>query len=169
MTNIIQEIKNRLEENNFKEDDILWIGSEDGQYAMGWNDFQEKFEDIEYDQGYGAQEIASDLVMVMSNGTYFSRSEYDGSEGWDYHKIPVKTDNPKSFAYICVNQVAEIGWKDLETMNKTEKGNCSVCGQLMIVNDYSKGYCHSCRRELEYENYRKTGKFEFNPPTSSAT
>lgn len=159
---LIEEILWNLKDNGLEEQDIFWIGSMDGKYVMDWDDFKEKFNDIEYDSGFGAQEIASDLVMVMNDGTYFNRSEYDGAEGWEYNKVPVKSYNPKSFEFISVNQIGETGWKDLESMNQSEKGNCKRCNEFMIVYDFNKGYCNNCRRELEHENYKKTGKFELN-------
>ena len=40
--------------------------------------------DIDYDDGYGDQEIAVDLVVVFTDGGFLCREEYDGSEWWEY-------------------------------------------------------------------------------------
>ena len=40
--------------------------------------------DIDYDDGYGDQEIAVDLVVVFTDGGFLRRAEYDGSEWWEY-------------------------------------------------------------------------------------
>jgi hypothetical protein len=42
--------------------------------------------DIEYDSGYGGQELYG--TIWYSNGNWSSRGEYDGSEWWEYHICP---------------------------------------------------------------------------------
>lgn len=42
--------------------------------------------DITYYNGYGSQELFGDIWY--SDGTYSSRWEYDGSEGWEYYIAP---------------------------------------------------------------------------------
>lgn len=44
----------------------------------------EKVLDIDYDDGYGSQEIAADLVVAFTDGGFLRREEYDGSEWWEY-------------------------------------------------------------------------------------
>ena len=39
--------------------------------------------DREYDNGYGTQLVLPTLVMIMNDGTWFVRAEYDGSEWWN--------------------------------------------------------------------------------------
>lgn len=41
--------------------------------------------DVEYDAGYGGQEL---FGTVWGDGEWVTRWEYDGSEGWDIHKYP---------------------------------------------------------------------------------
>ncbi len=41
---------------------------------------------IMYNESYGAQ-ILSGVIWYM-DGTYSTRWEYDGSEGWEYHQCP---------------------------------------------------------------------------------
>lgn len=43
--------------------------------------------DIKYDNGYGTQELFG--VIWYMDGTYSTRWEYDGSEGWLHHECPV--------------------------------------------------------------------------------
>ena len=40
----------------------------------------------EYDDGYGSQELFGDIVL--SDGSWLSRREYDGSEWWEHFSIP---------------------------------------------------------------------------------
>ena len=46
-----------------------------------------------YDSGYGAQEVDPTLKIVMNDGSYYDRGEYDGSEWWEHHPV-VKKDAP---------------------------------------------------------------------------
>lgn len=42
--------------------------------------------DFMYDNGYGSQKI--DGFIVFNDKTWLERSEYDGSEWWDYKECP---------------------------------------------------------------------------------
>lgn len=54
--------------------------------------FEEKANQY-YDSGYGAQEVDASLKIVMNDGSYYDRQEYDGSEWWEYHPV-MKKDVP---------------------------------------------------------------------------
>jgi hypothetical protein len=45
--------------------------------------------DFEYNNGYGTQELFG--TVVFADGTWLTRGEYDGSEWWDYHKCPSRS------------------------------------------------------------------------------
>lgn len=47
-----------------------------------------KFLDREYDDGYGAQELAG--TIVFKNKTWLEREEYDGAEWWVFRILPAK-------------------------------------------------------------------------------
>lgn len=97
--NLIKETIEELKENHLTSDDVKWVGSKDGKYGMSWDSFKEAFENIEYDCGYGSQEVASDLVVV-GNGWWLERREYDGAESWSFKRIPVAGENQLSFDKI---------------------------------------------------------------------
>ena len=42
--------------------------------------------DFDYDDGYGGQELYG--TVWLSDGTWLSRGEYDGSEWWEHNVIP---------------------------------------------------------------------------------
>lgn len=44
--------------------------------------------DFMYENGYGSQKING--FIVFNDKTWLERSEYDGSEWWDYRKCPSK-------------------------------------------------------------------------------
>lgn len=117
MGKIIKETVDRLKELGYGESDVLWVGSRDGEFAMSWADFKDKFKNLKYDSGYGTQEIASDLVVVGDNW-WLERKEYDGAENWAYKKYP-KIKSGKDFDKIigCWDKLAEI----MEAKNETTK------------------------------------------------
>jgi len=78
MVNLLEETLEKLKECGFRESDVSWVGSKDGEYAISWEEFK-KIADIEYDNGYGTPEIAIDLVVVGKDW-WLERHEYDGSE-----------------------------------------------------------------------------------------
>jgi len=96
MTNLLEETLSILKSHDKSTVEIKWVGN--GEYVISWKEF-EKIADIDYDSGYGAQEIASDLLVV--GGTWWlERSEYDGSEGWDYKTLPEKNLNAKTILRV---------------------------------------------------------------------
>ena len=48
-------------------------------------DLAEKF-NVEYKNGYGLQELFG--TIWMKDGTWYTRSEYDGAEWWTHHECP---------------------------------------------------------------------------------
>ena len=116
MTNLIDETKETLNWIGKKESDISWVGSYDGKYAIIWDGFKDKFKDITYDPGFGAQEIASDLVIAFKDGSWLERNEYDGSESWDYKKPPYFRGF-NNFDKVDVHSIGDIGWDTLDELN----------------------------------------------------
>ena len=96
---LVKETIEDVEKNGYSESDIEWVGSKDGEYGMSWDSFKKVFEKIEYDCGYGHQEVAKDLVVV-GNDWWLERSEYDGAEGWDFKSMPVARKNQLPFDKI---------------------------------------------------------------------
>lgn len=50
-----------------------------------YNNFLSKL-DFDYDNGYGGQNLFG--TIWLTNNTWLSRGEYDGSEWWNHHVIP---------------------------------------------------------------------------------
>ena len=84
IVNLLDETIGALEENGRTFDEVLWIGCRDFRIPIGR--FLELADDI-YDSSYGLIEVAGDL-MVVGDGWWLSRWEYDGSEGWEYNEPP---------------------------------------------------------------------------------
>jgi len=51
--------------------------------------FEKLAKKINYDAGYGGEQIATDLVVV-GEGFWLERAEYDGSEWWEFKTFPKK-------------------------------------------------------------------------------
>ena len=67
-------------------DEVQWIGSEN--ITIPVENFLEVANDY-YDDGYGAAMVAYDLVIV-GDGWWLERYEYDGAEGWVFKTAPKK-------------------------------------------------------------------------------
>ena len=118
MTNLLKETKNKLEDMGVSTDDVDWVGSSNGEFAISWAEF-EAIANVNYDAGFGAPEIATDLVVVLKDGSFLERGEYDGSEWWDdrsSHYSPTKETDAKPFNRVMIAG-EEIGWVNLKEMN----------------------------------------------------
>ena len=112
-TNLLQETRDIIHFCGKSPDDIKFIGSRDGVYSCTWTDF-ESLANFDYDRGYGAQKVASDLVIVFKDSSYFSRHEYDGSERWVYNKCPKRNKQTKTITRLLTDSS---GWETIEEMN----------------------------------------------------
>ena len=117
--NLLKETREDIKNSGHNINDIIFIGSEESGHQCTWEEFN-ILADFEYDNGYGAQEVATDLIIVFSDGSKLWRSEYDGSEGWSYNKKfiqPIKKYKIKSlFSKHCGN----VGWTDLKEINEVK-------------------------------------------------
>ena len=100
-------------------EDIVFIGSADNEYSMsGWREFK-ALSDVEYDDGYGAPKVATDLEIWFRDGTRFRRDEYDGLERWDV-LLPIElvhvTLRKPITRLIVPNE--EVGWATLAEMHE---------------------------------------------------
>ena len=115
MSEIIQQTKEFVKGIDKK---VAWIGSEDEEYQLTFEEFL-NLEPQEYDQGYGAQEVAQDLIIVFEDGSTAIRQEYDGSEGWQYNPYTSSkvNKNRKKFSRVIVKP-SQTGWEDLKSINE---------------------------------------------------
>jgi len=63
-----------------------------GYTEEDWNDFLLKM-DFMYNSGYGSQNLFGTIWYI--DGTWSSRWEYDGSEGWEYNFCPEIPDSAR--------------------------------------------------------------------------
>ena len=84
--NLKEETLQVLKDNGKTTKDIRWVGG--SKYTIPTELFW-KLADVEYNDGFGAQEVAKDLVVV-GDDWWLERAEYDGSEWWEYKTLPVE-------------------------------------------------------------------------------
>lgn len=112
MKNLLEETTQELSRQQKTPDDVIWVGSRNGEYAMSWAEFA-GIANIEYDGGFGGQQIAEDLVVVGA-GWWLERHEYDGSERWSFETPPTLKENNKPFSTVCNGD----SWASIEEMNR---------------------------------------------------
>ena len=93
--------------------DVVWVGNKNGSSAISWDEFIEMAKRIDYDNGFGSQEIADDLVVV-GNNWWLERHEYDGSESWEYQSRPELSKAYKPFVF----KKQHGGWHFICELNK---------------------------------------------------
>lgn len=108
--NLLKETKEVLSEHGKTFDDVLWIGGSD--FTISIDDFK-KLADVEYDAGFGAPEVAVDLVIV-GRDWWLERTDYDGAEDWAFKALPEKPEEERKIKRVVTD---EIGWDSLEGMN----------------------------------------------------
>lgn len=110
--NFLQETIEKIEASGHKPEDIIFIGGEDSGYCCDWDKFK-VIADVEYDRGYGAQEIAKDLIIVFSDGHKMWRDEYDGSEWWVISEPFKMPENTKPMLMVTRHGM----WEDLDEIH----------------------------------------------------
>ncbi len=116
MINFKKETLKAIKDSDHKIEDVMFVGSYNGKYRMNIDKFLEK-SDFKYDNGYGASEIAVDLIVYFYDKSHLSRWEYDGSEGWKYNKALdyKKTDDYTDFNILGGDKFM---WQTVKEINK---------------------------------------------------
>lgn len=115
--NLLQETIEEIIRSGHKTEDIIFIGSESSGYSCTWPEY-EILANRDYDYGFGAQEVASDLIIVFADGAKMWRHEYDGSENWAYSSPFKMPSEIKQIKNLFVNGV---GWEDLADINSVSE------------------------------------------------
>ena len=84
--NLGSETVKKLGNYGYNVQDIEWIGNRD--FTIPIHEFFEVARHTNYNNGYGIANIPRDLIIVLKDGCWFSRGEYDGSEWWEYNVPP---------------------------------------------------------------------------------
>lgn len=119
MANLLDETLNILKSNGKTEADVKWIGNLTHKTSQ---ECFEKVANVDYDGGFGSQEVATDLLVVGENW-WLERGEYDGSEYWEYKEIPKEPIDIIELKALTVDQAANLGydvscgWETFLTIN----------------------------------------------------
>jgi hypothetical protein len=102
-------------------DDVVFIGSRLSGHTCTWDQFRD-LADVEYDNGYGAPEVASDLEIAFRDGGRLRRREHDGAEGWEYVPAFVAPAGGESITRLTVNGTGRVGWCTVAELAEMDKG-----------------------------------------------
>ena len=116
MTNLLEETVNDLKEHSFTLDDVAWVGCR--EFKIPVEAFKEAA-DSEYHAGYGAPEVAQDLIVVLKDGSWLERHDYDGLEWWEFKDTPREPGRVwGGEVALTVHQApgASCGWEGLSSL-----------------------------------------------------
>lgn len=115
MANLLEETREAITNSGHTESDIVFIGSEKTGHQCTWDEFC-VIANVEYDEGYGAAEVAQDLIIVFSDGQKLWRGEYDGSEWWEHSTLFKQPEASLPIHRLIVGE-GRTGWVDLKDLN----------------------------------------------------
>lgn len=90
LTNAYDELMGMLAVHCYTVDNIAWVA--DAHYRLPLPEFLDKLKETNYYSGYGSAEFDQSIVIMLNDGTWFERGEYDGSEWWQHRSAPTCPD-----------------------------------------------------------------------------
>ena len=116
-TNLKEETIEILARHGKKPEDVKWVGTINGEIRIHPDMFWELADQV-YDSGFGSNEVNRALVVV-GDDWWLERWEYDGSEGWEFHTLPVLQPNYKLGKTIFCEEYEE-SWVELDNLEYLE-------------------------------------------------
>ena len=116
MANLLKETMEILEEHGKAIKDIVAVQGKD--FGISVENFI-RLADTEYDDGFGSQKVARDLVII-GDDFWLERREYDGSEWWEHKERPTILENILEVTALTVPQCELgyfVGWETLKNLN----------------------------------------------------
>jgi len=143
---LLTETLETLKHRGYTPEDVICVFTNTSKFS--WEDFA-KVADVEYDGGYGAQEVAEDL-QIMGKDWWMDRHEYDGSECWVFHAKPDVDSLPYTKPNVLtIRSLSDWGgWMahaDIEAQYKADK--------YLLIND--KEETEASRLDLIQEELEK--------------
>lgn len=114
--NLLTETAAHMERAGQSPADVVFIGSTKSGHSCTWEDFA-RLADVEYHDGFGGQEVATDLIIVFRDGSWMERGEYDGSEWWEFREPFTVPAEAKPILRL-VRGEDDCGWSSLAEMNE---------------------------------------------------
>lgn len=112
MTNLWEETLRILTGNNRNFDDVMYI--QGSNFGITKENFEQVAKKSEYYSGFGAAEVAEDLIIV-GDDWWLERHEYDGNEWWEYKEKPKQISEIKKVSHLAGGM-----WDKLAELNETE-------------------------------------------------
>ena len=118
MTNLKDETLKILAKHGHTADDVVWVGTL--EFAIDKELFW-RLADRLYDDGFGGQEVARDL-LVVGESWWLERHSYGGAEWWEYKIMPAMPDAMKPVERVIRD--ADHWWLSLYGMNQDDWHYC---------------------------------------------
>jgi hypothetical protein len=106
--NLLKETTEAISDSGHTPEQIVFIGSRASGHECTWAEFQ-ALANVEYDNGYGPQEVASDLEIAFTDGATMTRREYDGAEAWQFSVPFTRPSGGKPITRLIVPN-GLVGW-----------------------------------------------------------
>lgn len=113
--NLYEETMAELNAAGYEPSDIKAVFGE--TYQIPIDNFLKLAKATDYDSNYGAQEVAFDLRILLNDGAWLERGEYDGKEWWQLRKSPQPPAEIRKIKHLAVFG-GFVGWERLEDLNK---------------------------------------------------
>lgn len=113
MTNLWEETLRELATYGKTFKDVKYI--QGSNFGITKENFERVAKESKYYSGFGAAEVAEDLVVVGDNW-WIERHEYDGNEWWEYKEKPKQISEIKE-----VSCLADGVWNTLAELNEGEE------------------------------------------------
>jgi hypothetical protein len=117
MRNLLDETRAAIADSGHTPADVVFIGSEESGHACTWDEFC-LLADREYEEGFGAAEVADDLVIVFRDGAKMWRGEYDGSEWWEYSTPFDPPAEHHTIETLFAGDRGAVGWVSLKELHE---------------------------------------------------
>ena len=98
MTNLWEETLRELGTYGKTFKDVKYIQGSD--FGITKENFEQVAKKSNYESGFGAPEVAEDLVIV-GDSWWLERHEYDGSEWWEYKEKPKQINEVREVGYLA--------------------------------------------------------------------
>lgn len=115
--NLLEETIAVLAEYNLSLDDIARVQGYDFEIPV--ENFIEVAKNTNYDDGFGSAKIAQDL-LVIGNGWWLERGEYDGSEWWEFKQPYKPIERTRAVTSLGDDSIM---WNSLKEINDKENNN----------------------------------------------
>lgn len=114
--NLWEETIDDLKHHDKSWNDVIWVGT--SRTEISKDTFEALAKKTNYDEGYGWQEVATNLIIV-GNNWFMQRDEYDGAERWIFRTMFSRPKKKVNVSHLSIHP-GHSGWETLEELNNIE-------------------------------------------------